>query len=156
MGYNLDTNIVKTGYFIGGLMVEHLEFVNNYHDLCTEKGFQFEFVCSRCDSGYRTKFKPSITGKVSDALDSASSLFGGIFGTAANIGERVHNAAWEKAHDENFTRSSRRDQTLFHPMSALQLVGLPREMLEYEKRPLQTMRPGPWCGDGSRASLPVR
>lgn len=83
-------------------MVEHLEFVNNYNDLSTDKGFQFEFICKRCDSGYRTKFKPSITGRVSEALDSASSLFGGFFGKAASIGDRVHDAAWERAHDENF------------------------------------------------------
>ena len=86
-------------------MVEHLEFVKNYKDLSTERGFQYEFFCARCESGYRTKFVPSITGKVSDALDAASSIFGGVFGTAANLGDRVHNAAWEKAHDQNFVEA---------------------------------------------------
>jgi hypothetical protein len=86
-------------------MVEHIEFVKNYNDLSTEQGFQFEFVCDRCDSGYRTKFKPSLTGKVAGALESASSIFGGVFGTAANISERVRTAGWEKAHDEAFSES---------------------------------------------------
>ncbi len=84
-------------------MVEHLEFVNNYKDLSTEQGFQFEFICARCDSGYRTTFKPSLTGKLSNALDTASSLFGGFLGTAADLGDRVHSATWERTHDENFT-----------------------------------------------------
>jgi len=83
-------------------MIEHLDFVNNYNDLSTEKGFQFEFECKRCGSGYRTKFRPSVTGRVSEVLDTANSIFGGLFGAAANIGNRVHDAAWEKAHDEVF------------------------------------------------------
>jgi hypothetical protein len=83
-------------------MVEHLEFVNNYKDLSTDQGFQYEFDCNRCGSGYRTTFKASITGKISSALDTASSLFGGILGRAASFGDQVHSAAWERAHDESF------------------------------------------------------
>ncbi len=86
-------------------MVEHLEFANNYRDLSTDQGFQYEFVCDRCGSGYRTTFKPSLTGKISTALDTASSLFGGILGRAANLGDRVHSATWERAHDESFTEA---------------------------------------------------
>lgn len=86
-------------------MVEHLEFVNNYRDLSTDQGFQYEFVCDRCGSGYRTTFKPSITGKISSALDTASSLFGGILGRAASFSDQVHSAAWERAHDESFTEA---------------------------------------------------
>ena len=86
-------------------MVEHLEFANNYRDLSTEQGFQYEFLCDRCGSGYRTTFKPSITGKISTALDTASNLFGGILGKAANLGDRVHSATWERAHDESFSEA---------------------------------------------------
>jgi ribosomal protein L40E len=83
-------------------MSKKIEFVQNYSDLSTQKGFQFEFYCNRCRSGFRTKFKPSLTGKVSGVLDAASSVFGGIFGRAADIGDRIHSAGWEKAHDEAF------------------------------------------------------
>ena len=83
-------------------MAERIEFARNYSDLCTNKGFQFEFYCDRCGSGFRTRFKPSMTGRVSEALDAAGSLFGGVFSSAANVGERVRSAAWEKAHDEAF------------------------------------------------------
>lgn len=83
-------------------MVKHIEFVNNYNDLSTDTGFQFEFECNRCGSGFRTRFQASATGLVSGALDAASSLFGGVFGQAADLGERVRSASWQKARDDAF------------------------------------------------------
>jgi len=83
-------------------LTDKIEFVRNYNDLSTNKGFQFEFCCNRCGTGIRTRFKPSVVGSISSALDAASSLFGGVFGSAADIGERVRSASWEKAHDEAF------------------------------------------------------
>lgn len=83
-------------------MVEHLEFVSNYNDLSTDQGFQFEFHCNRCGSGYRTTFRPSVAGKLTNALEGASSLLGGIFSTAANVGERVRSANWQQTHDNAF------------------------------------------------------
>jgi RNA polymerase subunit RPABC4/transcription elongation factor Spt4 len=79
-----------------------IKFVRNYSDESTERGFQFEFFCDRCGTGYRTSFQPSATGMVTEALDVASGIFGGILGTAANVGERVHSAAWERAHDKAY------------------------------------------------------
>lgn len=86
-------------------MADRIDFVNNYTDLSTDKGFQFEFECNRCRSGYRTKFVPSVTGTVSGVVDAASSLFGGIFSSASNIAGRVHDAAWERGHDDNFQKA---------------------------------------------------
>lgn len=83
-------------------MADRIEFVSNYNDLSTDRGFQFEFQCNRCGTGYRTKFRPSATGTITGVLDAASSIFGGVFGSAANIGDRVHSAAWERAHDDAF------------------------------------------------------
>lgn len=83
-------------------MTEAIEFSGNYNDLSTDKGFQFEFECSRCGTGLRTPFKASVTGTVTSVLDAAGGLFGGIFGSAANVSERVRSAAWEKAHDTAF------------------------------------------------------
>lgn len=83
-------------------MSNKIEFVRNYSDLSTDKGFQFEFCCDRCGTGYRTRFKPSVTGTISSAIDAAGSLFGGILGRASNLSDRVHSAAWEKAHDGAF------------------------------------------------------
>jgi membrane protease subunit (stomatin/prohibitin family) len=83
-------------------MSDKIEFTSNYSDLSTNEGFQFEFFCNRCGSGHRTHFKAWAVGRVSGALETASSLFGGLFSSAATVGERVRSAAWEKAHDEAF------------------------------------------------------
>jgi membrane protease subunit (stomatin/prohibitin family) len=85
---------------------QSIEFTHNYQDLSTDKGFQFEFQCNRCGNGYRSTFLPSVTGTVSGVLDTASSLLGGIFGTAANVSSRVHSAAWERSHDAAFIKAT--------------------------------------------------
>lgn len=86
-------------------MGEKIEFTSNYEDKSTEQGFQFEFYCDRCGTGFRTRFQASSVGMVSGALDTASSLFGGIFGQAADVSERVRSASWERAHDEAFSKA---------------------------------------------------
>lgn len=35
---------------------------------------------------------------MSGVLQTASGLFGGIFDSAAEVGERIHPAAWERGH----------------------------------------------------------
>jgi membrane protease subunit (stomatin/prohibitin family) len=83
-------------------MAEKIQFTRNYNDLSTNRGFQFEFYCDRCGTGFRTRFQASALGTMAGALDAASSLFGGVFGQAADVGERVRSARWEQAHDEAF------------------------------------------------------
>jgi membrane protease subunit (stomatin/prohibitin family) len=83
-------------------MDDQIEFVTNYNDMSTDRGFQFEFYCNRCGSGFRTPFKAWAVGTASAVLDTAGSLFGGILGSAANVGERVRSAGWQRAHDESF------------------------------------------------------
>ena len=83
-------------------MSENLEFTRNYSDESTNQGFQFEFYCDRCGNGFRTRFRPSVTGTVSGAMEAANSLFGGIFGKAADVSEQVRSSGWEKAHDDAF------------------------------------------------------
>lgn len=80
-------------------MSENMEFVTNYNDLSTNTGFQFEFVCNRCGTGYRTQFKETAAGMVSGVLDTASNLFGGLFHAAAEVGEKVRSSSWHKARD---------------------------------------------------------
>jgi hypothetical protein len=87
-------------------MPEEIEFVSNYSDLSTERGFQFEFHCNRCGTGYRTPFRALGLGTATAVLDAANSLLGGIFGSAANLSERARSAAWQKAHDEAFVVAS--------------------------------------------------
>ncbi len=86
-------------------MSEKIEFTRNYSDLSTDKGFQFEFYCDRCGTGFRTSFKASTIGTVSSALGTAGGLIGGIFGKAAEISEQVKSVNWEKAHDAAFLKA---------------------------------------------------
>jgi hypothetical protein len=86
-------------------MGEKIRFSRNYHDLSTNSGFQFEFFCDRCGSGYRSTFNESLTGRASQILDAASSIFGGFFGSASDVGNRVKDAGWERAHDKAFVEA---------------------------------------------------
>jgi len=86
-------------------MSEKIEFTSNYSDHNTDRGFQFEFNCDRCGTGYRTRFQPFAAGTISSALDTASSLFGGVFSSAANVGSQVRSAAWQKARDNAFVNA---------------------------------------------------
>lgn len=86
-------------------MSEKIEFTSNYSDHSTDRGFQFEFNCDRCGTGYRTRFQPFAAGTISSAMNTASSLFGGIFSSAANVGEQVRSASWQKARDDAFVNA---------------------------------------------------
>lgn len=83
-------------------MAQLIEFSGHYSDLSSNEGYQFEFHCACCSATVRTTFKPSMTGKVNNVLEAAGSIFGGIFGNAADLGNRVQSATWEKAHDAAF------------------------------------------------------
>lgn len=91
-----------------------IQFTRNYRDLSTDAGFQFEFFCDRCGNGYQTEFQSSTLGTMTNALDTASSLLGGIFGSAANAARNVRSATWEKAHDNAFTVSVEDAKPHFH------------------------------------------
>jgi hypothetical protein len=83
-------------------MSDAIEFVTNYSDLSTDNGFQYEFRCGKCGSGFRTKFRPWAIATATNVADAIGSALGGIFGTAADMGRRVKSSAWEKAHDEAY------------------------------------------------------
>ena len=53
----------------------------------------------------KTRFRPWAVGGVSTALDAASNLFDGVFSRAAEVGEEVRSAGWEKAHEAAFLQA---------------------------------------------------
>lgn len=85
--------------------MENINFTRNYSDHSTDTGFQFEFFCDRCGNGFRTPFKGFAAGKASSLLDAAGGLFGGIMSQAANVGEHVRSAAYQKAQDTAFAEA---------------------------------------------------
>jgi hypothetical protein len=94
-------------------MGELIEFTRNYNDLSTDTGFQFEFICDRCGTGYKTPFQASATGTISGALNTANNIFGGIFSSAANISEQVRSAGWRQARDAAFENAMRQIKPSF-------------------------------------------
>ena len=82
-----------------------IQFVRNYDDLSTDRGFQFKFFCDRCGNGYETTFQANPTAGISDVLDTASSIFGGIFNAAANVGQHAKSAQYQQAKDAAFQRA---------------------------------------------------
>ena len=86
-------------------MGDPIEFTRNYSDLSTQHGFQFEFFCDRCGNGYRTPFKAFSLGTVNGALETASSILGGIFGQAADVSGRVAEARREREREAAFAEA---------------------------------------------------
>jgi hypothetical protein len=86
-------------------MSEKIRFTRNYSDLSTREGFQFEFTCDHCGTGYRSTFDESLSGRASEFLGAASNIFGGFLGSISSGVDNFRDAAWKKAHDKAFTEA---------------------------------------------------
>ncbi len=91
-----------------------IQFTRNHQDQSTDNGFQFEFYCDRCGNGYQTRFEGSATGAITNALDAANNLLGGVFGSVSSAAHTVRSAGWQKAHDDAFARAVQEAQPHFH------------------------------------------
>ena len=81
-------------------------FTNNYSDLSDENGYQFEFRCDICGSGYRSEFIRSKLGTAGNILGGASNLLGGFFGSASNVADRARQITDRGARDEALKKAS--------------------------------------------------
>jgi ribosomal protein L32 len=88
-------------------------FTDNYTDLSDESGYQFEFRCDLCGSGYRSEFIRSNLGTASTLLEGASSLIGGIFGSASNAADRAKDITDRGARDEALKKAANEIMPLF-------------------------------------------
>ena len=78
---------------------------DNYRDLSTDLGFQFEFYCERCNDAHRSEFAYHKLGVMAKLLSVLSSFTGGLFsaigwrsGELAEIGQRQsRDAAFKSA-----------------------------------------------------------
>ena len=87
-------------------------FTENYNDLSDEHGYQFEFRCAICGSGYRSEFQRSALGTANTLLSGASSMFGGLWG-ASNATNTVKNIADRGARDEALKKAANEIMPLF-------------------------------------------
>jgi len=77
-----------------------IQFVDNYDDLSTDRGFQFRFHCDRCGNGHMSRFQASVVGTAGSLLRAAGGLFGGVFGQASESAYEIQRAVGGKAHDD--------------------------------------------------------
>jgi hypothetical protein len=94
-------------------MAGYTPFTRNYTDLSDEHGYQFEFRCDICSSGYRSEFKRSNLGTASSLLSGASSLIGGIFGQASNAAYQAKNIADRGERDKALEEAANEIMPLF-------------------------------------------
>jgi ribosomal protein L32 len=88
-------------------------FTNNYSDLSDNSGYQFEFRCDVCGSGYKSEFIRSNLGTASTLLSGASGLIGGLFGSASNVADRAKEITDRGARDEALKKAANEIMPLF-------------------------------------------
>lgn len=81
-------------------MSESVPFTDNYSDISNENGYQFEFFCERCGSGYRSPFDASALGMGASIMRAAGGMFGGMFGRAAHGADELNRMTNSKAKDK--------------------------------------------------------
>ncbi len=87
-------------------------FTNNYSDLSDENGYQFEFRCDICGSGYRSEFQRSALGTAGNILGGVSNLVGGLWG-AANAANSIKDVTNRGARDEALKKATNEIMHLF-------------------------------------------
>ena len=87
-------------------------FTDNYTDLSDEHGYQFEFRCDICGSGYRSEYQRSALGTAGSLLGGASNLIGGLWG-ASNAADTIRNVTDRGARDEALKKAANEIMPLF-------------------------------------------
>ena len=88
-------------------------FTDNYSDISDERGYQFEFRCDICGSGYRSEYIRSTLGTASSLLQGASGLLGGIFGSASNAADQAQDIADRGARDKALQQAANEIMPMF-------------------------------------------
>src|SRR5918911_3124376 len=94
-----------------------VQFVRNYEDLSTDRGFQFKFYCDKCGNGFLSRFQPSALGTAGSLLRAAGDLFGGWASSAGNSAYEVQRAVGGKAHDDALEQAVAEGKQHFHQCS---------------------------------------
>ncbi len=88
-------------------------FTSNYTDLSDAQGYQFEFRCDVCGTGYRSQFIRSKLGTAGALLEGAGSVLGGLFGRASNAADRARDITDRQARDDALKQASNEIMSLF-------------------------------------------
>jgi membrane protease subunit (stomatin/prohibitin family) len=90
-----------------------IPFTSNYTDLSSDRGYQFQFFCRKCGNGYMSTFRENKLGTAASAMNAAASLFGGIFGRAAQSAHTIQTYAAGPQHDSALDAAVREISPLF-------------------------------------------
>jgi hypothetical protein len=88
-------------------------FTSNYQDLSTNQGYQFEFRCDICGSGYRSEWQKNLLGTGASILGGASSMIGGLWG-ARNAAESAQQITDRGGRDKALEKASNEIMPMFH------------------------------------------
>jgi hypothetical protein len=88
-------------------------FTSNYQDLSTNQGYQFEFRCDVCGSGYRSQFQRSVIATGATLLGGASNLIGGLWG-ARNAASSAQDIVDKDARDKSMQKACNEIMPYFH------------------------------------------
>ena len=91
-----------------------IEFVRNYTDHSTDRGYQFEFRCDHCANGYMSSYQTSMIGTAGGLLQAAGNLFGGLLGNAGNSTFEIQRAIGGPAHDRALQQAVAEVKEKFH------------------------------------------
>lgn len=94
-----------------------IQFVNNFQDLSTDKGYQFKFCCDKCGNGFMSKYQPSYIGTAGSFLRAAGSFFGGWVSSAGYSAYEVQRAVGGSAHDSALQIAVEEGKQHFHQCS---------------------------------------
>lgn len=94
-----------------------IQFVNNYDDLSTDRGYQFKFYCDKCGNGFMSRFEASTLGTASSLLRAASSFLGGWADSAGDSAYQIQRAVGGKAHDTALKSAVEEGKKHFHQCS---------------------------------------
>ena len=128
-----------------------IQFVQNYQDLSTDRGFQFKFHCDKCGNGYMTRFQTSTFGMAEAALGIAGSLFGGIFNQAKNAEYEIQRAVGGKAHDSALEAAVQEGKAYFHQCGRCGKWVCPEVCWNGPAGDVRRLRAEAPAGDGGRA-----
>jgi uncharacterized OB-fold protein len=81
-------------------MTDMIQFVANYDDLSTDRGWQFRFHCDKCGNGFMSPYEASALGTTAGLLRAAGNIFGGMLGTAGNSAFEIQRTIGGAGHDE--------------------------------------------------------
>ena len=106
-----------------------IEFVRNYTDHSTDRGYQFQFRCDQCSNGYMSSYEASMIGTAGGLLQAAGSFSAAFSAAPATPASRysVRSAARARSRPPE---SRCRGEGEVSSLPALRQMGLRRDLLE--------------------------